>query len=74
MFEEQGMGSGPSGAGGALSGRKAAAPVGKLMKRIKAAATSPKAKQLEKDMVRKAKDPKTQARISKGFQTLRSKH
>jgi hypothetical protein len=48
--------------------------MGKLMKRIQEAAKSPKAKKFEQDMVRKAKDPKTQAKISKGFRDLRSKH
>jgi hypothetical protein len=35
------------------------------MKNIEKYAKSPKAKALEKKMVRKAKDPKTKARISK---------
>ncbi len=48
--------------------------MGKLMSRIQKAAKSPKAKKLEKEMVRKAKDPKTQAKVSKSFQKLRSKH
>ena len=48
--------------------------MGKLMSRIQKAAKSPKAKRLEKDMVRKAKDPKTQAKISKGFQKFKAKH
>jgi hypothetical protein len=47
--------------------------MGKLMRRIEKAARSPKAKKLESDMVRKAKDPKTQAKISKGFQKLKAK-
>jgi len=47
---------------------------GKLLKRIEKAAKSPKAKKFEQDMVRKAKDPKTQAKISKGFRDLRAKH
>jgi hypothetical protein len=48
--------------------------MGKLMGKIKKAANSPKAKGLEKKMVRKAKDPKTQAKISKGFRKFRAKH
>jgi hypothetical protein len=48
--------------------------MGKLMKRIEKAAKSPKAKKFEQDMVRKAKDPKTQEKISKGFRNLRAKH
>ena len=48
--------------------------MGKLMSRIGKAAKSPRAKKLEKEMVRKAKDPKTQAKVSKEFRKLRSKH
>ena len=48
--------------------------MGKLMKRIEKAATSPKAKKLEREMVRKAKDPKTQAKVSRGFRRFRSEH
>jgi hypothetical protein len=48
--------------------------MGKLMRKIEQAAKSPKAKKLEKDMVRKAKDPKTQAKISQGFRKLKAKH
>jgi hypothetical protein len=48
--------------------------MGKLMSRIQKAAKSPKAKKLEKDMVRKAKDPKTQAKISKRFRKFTAKH
>ena len=48
--------------------------MGKLMSRIQEAAKSPKAKKLEKDMVRKAKDPKTQAKISEGFRRFKAKH
>jgi hypothetical protein len=48
--------------------------MGKLMRRIEKAAKSPKAKRLEKEMVRKAKDPKTQAKVSEGFRRLKSKH
>ena len=48
--------------------------MGKLMSRIKRAAKSPKAKKLEKEMVLKAKDPKTQAKISKGFRKLKARH
>jgi len=48
--------------------------MGKLMKRIEKAAKSPEAKRLEKEMVRKAKDPKTQAKVSGAFRKLKSKH
>jgi hypothetical protein len=48
--------------------------MGKFMNRIKKAAKSPKAKKLEREMVRKAKDPKTQAKISQGFRKLKAKH
>ena len=48
--------------------------MGKLMNRLEKAAKSPKAKKLEKDLLIKAKDPKTQAKISKGLKKLRSKH
>ncbi|MEU8235256.1 hypothetical protein AB0C12_37175 [Actinoplanes sp. NPDC048967] len=44
------------------------------MSRMAKAAKSPKAKELEKEMIRKAKDPKTQAKLSKGFRKLRSRH
>lgn len=44
------------------------------MKKIKKAAKSPKAKQLEKKMMNKAKDPKTKAKISDGFRKLKAKH
>jgi len=47
--------------------------MGKLMKRIKKAAKSPEAKKLEKKMMSKAKDPKTKAKISKGFRKLQAK-
>jgi hypothetical protein len=47
--------------------------MGKLMKRIEKASKSPQAKRLEKDMVRKAKDPKTQAKVSEGFRKFKSK-
>ena len=40
------------------------------MKRIEKAAKSPKAKKLEKEMVNKAKDPRTRAKISKSFRKL----
>jgi len=56
------------------SGKKGRGAMGKLMSRIEKAAKSPRAKKLEKEMVRKAKDPKTQAKVSKGFRKLRSKH
>jgi hypothetical protein len=48
--------------------------MGKLMSTIQKAAKSPKAKKLEKDMVRKAKEPKTQAKISEGFRKFKAKH
>ncbi|MEV4637557.1 hypothetical protein AB0J80_09420 [Actinoplanes sp. NPDC049548] len=47
--------------------------MGKLMRRLEKAAKSPKAKHLEKEMLRKAKDPKTQARVSEGFRKLKAK-
>ena len=43
----------------------------RLMKRIEAFAKSPKAKDLEKKMLRKAEDPKTRAKITKGFKKFR---
>ena len=46
-------------------------PVAKLMKRVKEFAKSPKAKDLEKKMLRKAEDPKTRAKIAKRFKKLR---
>jgi len=54
--------------------KKGRGAMGKLMSRIQKAAKSPKAKRLEKEMVRKAKDPKTQAKISKGFRKFKAKH
>jgi hypothetical protein len=48
--------------------------MGKLMSKIQKAAKSPKAKKFERDMVRKAKDPKTQAKISEGFRKFKAKH
>jgi hypothetical protein len=47
--------------------------MGRLMKRIEAAAKSPKAKSLERKMINKAKDPKTQAKISKRFRKFAKK-
>ncbi len=44
---------------------------GKLMKRVEEFAKSPKAKGLEKKMLRKAEDPKARAKISKRFKKLR---
>ena len=44
--------------------------MGALMRRIEKAAKSPKAKKLEREMVDKAKDPQTQAKISKRFRKL----
>jgi hypothetical protein len=43
----------------------------KLMKRVEEFAKSPKAKELEKKMLRKAEDPKTRAKISKQFKKFR---
>lgn len=43
----------------------------KLMKRVEEFAKSPKAKDLEKKMLRKAEDPKTRAKIAKRFKKLR---
>jgi hypothetical protein len=48
--------------------------MGRLMRRVAEAAKSPKAKSLEKDMIRKAKDPQTRAKISKRFKKLSKKH
>jgi len=45
--------------------------MGKLMKRAEKFARSPKAKALEKKMLRKAEDPKTRAKIAKRFKKLR---
>jgi hypothetical protein len=47
--------------------------MGKLMKQAEKFAKSPKAKDLEKKMLRKAKDPETRAKISKRFGKLRKK-
>jgi hypothetical protein len=49
------------------------AEMGRLMKRVQAAAKSPKAKKLEKEMIRKAKDPQTRAKISDRFRKLAKK-
>ena len=43
----------------------------RLMKRVEEFAKSPKAKDLEKKMLRKAEDPKTRAKIAKGFKRFR---
>jgi hypothetical protein len=48
------------------------AVMGRLMKRVEAA-KSPKAKSLEKKMIRKAKDPQTKAKISKHFRKFAKK-
>jgi hypothetical protein len=48
--------------------------MGKLMRKIEKVAKSPKAKGLEKEMMRKAKDPKTRTKISKGFRKLKARH
>jgi hypothetical protein len=47
--------------------------MGRLMKRVEEAAKSPKAKSLEKKMIRKAKDPQTKAKISKHFRKFAKK-
>jgi hypothetical protein len=47
--------------------------MGKLLRRIEKAAKSPKAKKLEKEMMVKAKDPKTKTKISEGFRKLKAK-
>jgi hypothetical protein len=47
--------------------------MGQLMKRVKEAAKSPKAKSLEKKMIRQAKNPQTRAKISKRFRKLTKK-
>jgi hypothetical protein len=48
--------------------------MGNLMKKIGKYAKSPEAKKLEKKMLRKAKDPKTRAMISKKFKERKAKH
>src|ERR671913_2423015 len=55
---------------GALGLRKETL-MAKLMKRVEEFAKSPKAKGLEKKMLRKAEDPKTRAKIAKRFKKLR---
>jgi len=47
--------------------------MGKLMNQAEKFAKSPKAKDLEKRMLRKAKDPKARAKISKRFGKVRKK-
>jgi hypothetical protein len=47
--------------------------MGRLMKRVEEAAKSPKAKSLEKKMIRQAKNPQTRAKISKRFRKLTKK-
>jgi len=47
--------------------------MGNLTKKIGKLAKSPKASQFEKEMMRKAKDPKTKKKISKGFRRLKAK-
>jgi hypothetical protein len=47
--------------------------MGKLMKQAEKFARSPKAKDLEKKMLRKAEDPKTREKISKRFAKFRKK-
>jgi hypothetical protein len=53
--------------------REGRAQMGKLMKRAEKFARSPKAKTLEKKMLRKAEDPKTREKISKRFAKFRKK-
>ena len=48
--------------------------MGKFMNKIEKYAKSPQAKDLEKKMMRKAKDPKTKAKISKQFKKFKAKH
>ena len=48
--------------------------MGKLMKRIEKYAKSPEAKKIEQKMMRKAQDPQTKAKISKGFKRFKAKH
>ena len=48
--------------------------MGGYLKKIEKYAKSPKAKKLEKKMLAKAKDPKTQAKISKRFRKMKAKH
>jgi hypothetical protein len=48
--------------------------MGKLMNKIGKYAKSPEAKKFEKKMLRKAKDPQTKAKISKGFKKFKAKH
>jgi hypothetical protein len=43
------------------------------MKQVEEFAKSPKAKSLEKKMLRKAEDPKTREKIAKRFKKLRKK-
>jgi hypothetical protein len=50
------------------------AVMGRLMKQVKEAAKSPKAKSLEEKMIRKAKDPQTRTKISNRFRKLAKKH
>jgi hypothetical protein len=45
----------------------------RLMKRVEEFAKSPKAKDLEKKMLRKTEDPKTRAKIAKRFKKFRNK-
>ena len=53
--------------------REGGMQMGKLMKRAEKFARSPKAKTLEKKMLRKAEDPKTREKISKRFAKFRKK-
>jgi hypothetical protein len=65
----------PGGLDGAHSRQGAGGrTVGKLMKKIGKYAKSPEAKKFEEKMLRKAKDPKTRARISKKFKEHKAKH
>jgi hypothetical protein len=53
--------------------REGRTQMGKLMKRAEKFARSPKAKTLEKKMLRKAEDPKAREKISKRFAKFRKK-
>ena len=53
--------------------REGRTQMGKLMRRAEKFAKSPKAKSLEKKMLRKAEDPKTRDKISKRFAKFRKK-
>jgi len=54
--------------------RKGRGAMGKVMSRKQRAAKSPQAKKFEKKLVRTAEDPKTPAKISRGFRKSQAKH